>query len=147
MINDEATGAVSPQSIRAALEIVKAAGMDIDEHGHLLLLGGNPEEEEAANIPSSDDQIHHVAVMMLYWILTALSLALVALIAALYLGLLTLDRLDLQIKIRASLDAEERKHAKAPPTGNSTQTPAVGDAHDFGRFGLRAFAHLFESHH
>jgi metal transporter CNNM len=110
--NTEATLQVSPESIHSsiqtALEIIKAAGLAIDQHGHLIRIRRELLLEEE----TTDDSTNYY-VVVLYWFLSALALALVALIAALYLGLLTLDTLDLQIKCRASLDADERRYARA----------------------------------
>jgi hypothetical protein len=110
----EATVQVSPESIniQTALEIVKAAGSAmIDQHGNLIRIRRELLLEEEAT--TADSTHYDVAVVVLYWFLSAPALALVALIATLYLGLLTLDTLGLQIKCRAIFDAEKRRYTRA----------------------------------
>ena len=90
---------------------------DKDDHGRFLLQEEEQDEDSATTsddtvIPMFDSWVDQERFYIVNIVFVVLNLAFVAILAGLYLGLLTLDVLDLQILQRVSKDQDERTYAK-----------------------------------
>lgn len=118
------TATYSSSEILAAAELLRSIGASVchpydedfdlrGDSGSGLPLCSHSRSLEAFETPSFDNA--HDATIFYIWNIggAILMIMFVALIAGLFLGMLTLDAMDLLIIVRASIDEDERKYAAA----------------------------------
>jgi hypothetical protein len=118
------TASYSSSEILAAAELLRSIGASVcHPYNEDFDLGGDSDSGlplcshsrnlEVYEVPTFDNA--HDATIFYVWNIggAVLMIMFVALIAGLFLGMLTLDAMDLLIIVRASIDEDERKYAAA----------------------------------